>query len=618
MEGARPRPPVAPPTGRSNVGLSLLGAGHSARPEPLNDPSQRFRGEVKEPRSATDNSYVRLLVATCVIVLALTIGAPTALAHSGSPTPSQSVLGLPTGDGFPEWHVTTLTAAPPGFRSTAAQAMTAAEDTGTMQTLHRRQHPLTVVPLVWAGRHWMVDFYYHRRLVAEADVTRDGRLTGVYTGPVARAVYARGHFLPLFDSWWVVGTFSLLFLLPFLDLRRLWRLAHLDALAVLSFLISYGLFNSVRFADGVWLAYPPLLYLAARMAWLGFGRSRVSQTRSPRAPLVANRLLAVGLVLLIAARVALALANHVVSDVGVASVVGAHRILSGLPLYWANPSHSDTYGPVAYLAYVPFTSVFSSPAAAARAGAIAFDLITSMGLIMLGCRLRPGSEGKRLGLLLAWGWSACPFTLLALMMHTNDGLVAMLSVLALVVFSSPAARGAVLGLAAAAKFSPAVLLPLFAGPRERGRKATLACAGAFALVVIVAIGLYLPSGGIHEFYDHTIGFQLGRSDVFSPWALHPSLKPIATGIEVGVILLAAALAFVPRRRSLVQISALAAMLTIAVQLPAIHWFYYYIVWFIPFLLVAMLARGSEQAVAVEELELAPRQTPEPERVLVVA
>jgi hypothetical protein len=37
------------------------------------------------------------------------------------------------------------------------------------------------------------------------------------------------------------------------------------------------------------------------------------------------------------------------------------------------------------------------------------------------------------------------------------------------------------------------------------------------------------------------------------------------------------------------VSALAAMLTITVQLPAIHWFYYYIVWFMPFVLVALLA-----------------------------
>ena len=44
-----------------------------------------------------------------------------------------------------------------------------------------------------------------------------------------------------------------------------------------------------------------------------------------------------------------------------------------------------------------------------------------------------------------------------------------------------------------------------------------------------------------------------------------------------------------RPAPLAQVSALAAALTIAVQLPALHWFYFYIVWFMPFVLVAVLA-----------------------------
>jgi hypothetical protein len=497
--------------------------------------------------------------------------------------------------------------------------MKAAESTKTMLALHRREHPLTVIPLVWAYRHWMVDFYYNRHLVAEAEVSAGGRVTGVYTGPAAIAVYARGHFLPQFDAWWVIAPFSLLFLLPFLDFRRLWRIATLDALAVLSFLASYGLFNSVHLEAGVWLAYPPLLYLAGRMAWVGFGRSRPRPRPAARSPLVSSRVLAGGLLLLVAARVALAVTTHIVSDVGVSSAVGAHRILDGLPLYYPASGHADTYGPIAYLAYVPFDLVFSMRGlVSARAAAVAFDLVTIAGLVGLGLRLRGRRNGTRLGLLLAWAWAACPFTLLPLMMHTNDGLIAMLSVLALLVFAAPVARGAMLGLAAAAKFSPAILLPLFASPRERGRKATVACVGAFAVVALTAIAVYLPSGGIREFYDHTIGYQLGRSDVFSPWALHPALKPIATVIEVAVLLLAALVAFVPRRRSFVQVTALAAMLTIAVQLPAIHWFYYYIEWFIPFLLVALLAAPQDQPEREPELAEAPPAHEIPERILVPA
>jgi hypothetical protein len=172
------------------------------------------------------------------------------------------------------------------------------------------------------------------------------------------------------------------------------------------------------------------------------------------------------------------------------------------------------------------------------------------------------------------------------------------------VFSSPLTRGAVLGLAAAAKFAPAALLGLYASGRQRGLKAALECAGGFVAVAAISIGLFLPRGGLTQFYDQTIGFQLSRTDVFSPWALYPSLDGLKIALEVGVIALCAAVAFVPRRRSLVQVAALAGAVTIAVQLPAVHWFYYYIVWFVPFVAVALLAApASPPPPQVPDLEV---------------
>jgi hypothetical protein len=51
--------------------------------------------------------------------------------------------------------------------------------------------------------------------------------------------------------------------------------------------------------------------------------------------------------------------------------------------------------------------------------------------------------------------------------------------------------------------------------------------------------------------------QQRSSDVFSPWALHPSLDPIKLGIGLGAVLLALLVAFIPGRRSLPQVAALA-------------------------------------------------------------
>ena len=49
-------------------------------------------------------------------------------------------------------------------------------------------------------------------------------------------------------------------------------------------------------------------------------------------------------------------------------------------------------------------------------------------------------------------------------------------------------------------------------------------------------------------------------------------------------------------RTPAQVAALGAAVIIAVQLPALHWFYLYIVWFLPLVLVAVLgAWGAGRA-----------------------
>lgn len=536
------------------------------------------------------------LLATAAVLLA-----PAA---AGAATPSAAKVPE---TGSPIVSVRSLDARPVGFTSTAKQAVLAAEHTATMARLHRAEHPLQYTPYFWQLAHpyWYVTFSYRGHVVAEANVSPAGKVESVWTGAQAVAPYAHGHYSALFDKWWVMAPLALAFVLVFLDPRRLLRLAHLDALVVLSFLASYLLLDNAHLESAVWLVYPPLIYLLARTAWLGF---RGGAAESRLAPLLSNRVLIGGLIVLVGARVAMALLSHQEIDVGYASVVGAHRIAHGLPLYFSDPGHGDTYGPIAYLAYVPFERLFpwNGPWTGMRGAdlaALAFDLVTIVALFFLGRKLRPGRGGTRLGLVLAWAWAACPFTALALIVHTNDGLVAMLTVLALLAFASPGARGALLGLAAAAKFSPAALLPLLASPR-RGWRGAAICVAAFTAVVALAIVLYLPSGGIREFYNHTLGYQFSRSDVFSPWALHPALKPVQVLLEGLALMFAGAVALVPRERSLARVCALAAAVTIAVQLPAIHWFYFYIVWFMPFVLVAALAVPGEapQAALAEARE----------------
>jgi hypothetical protein len=53
-------------------------------------------------------------------------------------------------------------------------------------------------------------------------------------------------------------------------------------------------------------------------------------------------------------------------------------------------------------------------------------------------------------------------------------------------------------------------------------------------------------------------------------------------------------AFVPRRRSLTQIAALAAAVLIASQLGIDHWFYLYLPWFLGLATIALIPRPIAQ------------------------
>jgi hypothetical protein len=178
-----------------------------------------------------------------------------------------------------------------------------------------------------------------------------------------------------------------------------------------------------------------------------------------------------------------------------------------------------------------------------------------------------------------------------------------------------------LALATGAKFIPGALVPLFArgAGNERGWRPLAGFGAAFAAVLALPILLYLPDGGVREFWDTTVGFQLSRFSVFSMWGLHPGLGWLQDVLKLAALALAALVAFFPRgRRSPAQVAALGAAVLIAVQLPAIHWFYFYVAWFMPFVLVALLAAyTTDEPVAEPSARVEPAEPPA-ERVPVAA
>jgi hypothetical protein len=108
---------------------------------------------------------------------------------------------------------------------------------------------------------------------------------------------------------------------------------------------------------------------------------------------------------------------------------------------------------------------------------------------------------------------------------------------------------------------------------------------AFAAVVVLAFAFVAPDGGVRELWDRTVGFQLGRESPFSIWG-QEDLGLLQDAVKAGAVLLAVAAAFVPARKTVLQVAALGAAVLIALQLGLSHWFYLYIVWWLPLALIA--------------------------------
>ncbi|PZS12860.1 MAG: hypothetical protein DLM64_04325 [Solirubrobacterales bacterium] len=524
-------------------------------------------------------------------------GAGAATAATATPDPNAPVL------------VSSQGKPPHGYRLTAARVRRIAARAPKIRAELRR-HP-GAVPYEYtkgAGR-WQVSWFSPGARQTElAQVYVDdtsAKVTEGWTGFQVAWTMARGYsgeFGRQVNAWYVWVPLCVLFVAPFVPRRRReFSLLHLDIAVLLAFSISLAFFNHALIGISVPLSYPLLLYLLVRMLLLAFGRGR---PRRPLALRVPTPWLVIAIVFLVGFRVGLNVTDSNVIDVGYAGVIGADKLLHGKPLYGGWPhdnANGDTYGPVAYYAYVPFRALLGwsgrwDDLPAAHAAAVAFDLLTLLGLYLLGRRIR----GPTLGVLLAYAWASYPFTIFALSSNSNDSLVALLIVAALLFMGSAPARGALAALAGLSKFAPLVLAPLLARgtgsswPRPRSRFFYLL---AFVVTGVVVMLPVLLDDDLGPFWRDTIAYQAGRDSPFSIWGLWGGLGFEQHLVQGAAAALALAVAFVPRRRTMVEIAALAAAVLIALQLGVEHWFYLYIVWFFPLVMVAVLASHPADAPA---------------------
>ena len=500
---------------------------------------------------------------------------------------------------------------------TRAEAIAAADRDPEVRA-EEREHGELGPTATFDDGHWEVAYFSGGDQLNLVLVDgHSGEVTESWTGYQVAWKMARGYsgaFGHKLNAPYVFLPLCLIFLLGLVDWRRLWRVANLDLLVLLGFGVSHYFFNRAEIGVSVPLVYPVLLYLLGRSLWIGLtGRSSGLRPVWPVAWMIVAALFLVGF------RVGLNVADSGAIDVGYAGVVGADKITHGEPVYDNFPddiSSGDTYGPVNYLAYVPFEAIWPSTGEwddlpAAHGAAILFDLAVFTFLILLAIRIRPGPEGQRLAATFAFGWAAYPYTAYVLESNSNDSLVAALLLATLLLLGRPMARGATFAAATWAKFVAAPLGPMLmtyrpalesptnepgpssadgvrARPRAQdtlGRPAVLFILGA---LLVTALVLTWPAlnPGLSTFYDRTIGIQAGRDSPFSIWG-QTSLEPLRTALLVATGALSLLFAFVPRRKSIARLAALSAALLILLQLTLHHWFYLYIVWFYPLLLIAL-------------------------------
>jgi len=217
-------------------------------------------------------------------------------------------------------------------------------------------------------------------------------------------------------------------------------------------------------------------------------------------------------------------------------------------------------------------------------------------LFLLGRLVR----GPTLGVALAYAWVAFPFTLYAASANANDTLVGVLVVATLLLAAwstsagAAAGRGALTALAGLTKFAPLALGPLLVTHRAPGERLRVRTVALYVVAFLVLSALvFVPvalGGSLGRFWSSTLGFQASRGSPFSVWGLW-QLDTAQRVVQVAAVVLAVGLAFVPRRRDVAGLAALCAAVLIATQLGVTHWFYLYLVWFFPLVMVAILSEA---------------------------
>ena len=254
-----------------------------------------------------------------------------------------------------------------------------------------------------------------------------------------------------------------------------------------------------------------------------------------------------------------------VIDVGYSGVIGADRIVDGDELYGErfapDNERGDTYGPVNYLFYVPFEQALTWSGAwddlpAAHGAALAADLLVILGLLLLGRRLRPGAEGRTLGLALALRVGRLPVQRLRARVELQRRARGRWPWSALLALTTRPVRAAPPRAwpwpRRGRQVRPAgARAAVRDGGRASGARGTRWCSRLALVAALLAAPSCrsCPTAGCESSTTAPSATRPAAPSPFSIWGQEPSLDWLQTAVKGAAVGLALLVAFVPRRKT---------------------------------------------------------------------
>ncbi|MCW2920193.1 MAG: hypothetical protein JWL76_67 [Thermoleophilia bacterium] len=277
-------------------------------------------------------------------------------------------------------------------------------------------------------------------------------------------------------------------------------------------------------------------------------------------------------------------------DVAYASDAGARLSKGGVPVYGNvldMPGvliHGDTYGPVAYFAYIPGVAGLDQGLGGVIWTNVALVAGVAMALFGVGIRRR----NRRAGLWAAATWVTCPAVAIGAVAGNNDVVVAATLTALLLCLHHPVWRGAMLAVAGCTKFLPIVLGVLVLRLRGESRAdAVRFVAGVVGTIMVLFLVALRGVAPLEDFWKRAIVYQFDRDDIASFWGLTGT-----SNVRYVFVVAAIVVAFIGLRQvrsrgaAAVHMSTAATLALLMAALPQFWWAY--VTWLVPPVLIGML------------------------------